>query len=142
VIDRELVIRKMVLIAGDLDRLARIAARPLTDYLASDTDELVVERMLERMIGRMIDINYHLLVETGEPPPADYYESFVKLGRLGVLDRDFAIRIASCAGLRNRIAHEYDEIEPEKVYEALRAALTDIPRYLGRVRDSLDRGGG
>ena len=56
----------------------------------------------------MIDINYHLLIEAGKPPPADYHESFVKLTRLGVLPREFAAQIAACAGLRNRIAHEYD----------------------------------
>ena len=140
-IDRELVTRKMVLIASDLDGLRRIAAKPLPDYLSSDTDELVVERYLERVIGRMIDINYHVLIEAGEAPPADYHESFVRLSRLGVLSREFALRIASCAGLRNRIAHEYDEIDPQRVYEALPAALDDIPLYLGHVRDYLDRSG-
>lgn len=140
-IDRELVTRKMVLIACDLPRLARIAAKALADYLDSETDELVVERTLERMIGRMIDINYHLLIEGGEAPPADYHESFVTLSRVGVLSREFAPRIAVCAGLRNRIAHEYDEIDPRRVYEALQAALADIPQYLEQVRDYLDRAG-
>jgi uncharacterized protein YutE (UPF0331/DUF86 family) len=142
VIDRELVIRKMVLIAGDLDGMRRVADQSLDAYLGHPTDELVVERYFERVIGRMIDINYHLLVETGEPPPADYHESFVRLTALGVLSREFAAQIASCAGLRNRIAHEYDAIDPAKVYEALHTALRDIPLYLQRVRDYLDRGGG
>jgi hypothetical protein len=31
------------------------------------------------MVGRMIDINYYVLIEAGEVPPADYHESFVKL---------------------------------------------------------------
>ncbi len=140
-IDRELVTRKIVLITSDLERLRTIATRPLADYLASETDELVVERYLERVIGRMIDINYHLLIEAGEPPPADYHESFVRLSRLGTLPREFAIQIASCAGLRNRIAHEYDEIDPQKVYEALHTALRDIPLYLAHVRDYLELSG-
>lgn len=140
-IDRELVTRKLVLIASDLDGMRRIAAQSLGDYLSHETDELVVERYFERVIGRMIDINYHLLIEAGQPPPADYYESFVKLTRLGVLPREFAARIAACAGLRNRIAHEYDAIDPGKVYEALHAALRDIPLYLGHVRDYLEHSG-
>jgi hypothetical protein len=28
------------------------------------------------MIGRMIDINYHLITEAGHAPPRDYDESF------------------------------------------------------------------
>ena len=112
-IDRELVIRKLALITG--------------------------ERLLERMIGRMIDINFHLIVETGHPPPSDYYESYVRLGTLQVLPPDFARRLAPCAGLQNRIVHEYDEIDAAKVYEALHAAVKDIPEYLRHIQQYVEK---
>lgn len=89
------------------------------------------------MIGRMIDINYHLITETGHPPPADYYQSFTQLGTLGILPPAFTQQIAACAGLRNRIVHEYDEIEPRKVYEGLQAAVRDIPQYLAYIHQYL-----
>ncbi len=38
--------------------------------------------------------------------------------------------MAMAAGLRNRIVHEYDEIDPERVYEALPVAVRRIPAYL------------
>jgi hypothetical protein len=57
-IDAELVTRKMVLITADLRALEPLARRPLEDYVASPTDEVLVERYLERIIGRMIDINF------------------------------------------------------------------------------------
>ena len=50
-----------------------------------------------------------------------------------VLDPAFARQIASAAGLRNRIAHEYEEIDESKVFDGLLAALRDIPRYLRQV---------
>jgi len=139
VIDRDLVTRKMVLITADLGTLQGMASKDRGSYLASPTDELVAERLLERMIGRMIDINFHLITEAGEAPPADYYESFTRLARLGVLERDFATRIAGSAGLRNRIVHEYDEIDPARVHEALQSAVTDIPAYLRRINDYVGR---
>jgi uncharacterized protein YutE (UPF0331/DUF86 family) len=139
VIDPELVTRKIVLITRDLAAVAPIARKAVEDYLASLTDEVVAERYLERTIGRMIDINYHLLTETGHPPPADYHESFTQLARLGILDHEFARQVAACAGLRNRIVHEYDELDPRKVYEALQAALRDIPVYLQRIDDYVSR---
>jgi uncharacterized protein YutE (UPF0331/DUF86 family) len=142
VIDPELVTRKIVLVTSDLVALAPIAGKPLDAYLASDVDEIVAERYLERIIGRIIDINYHLITESGHPPPPDYFESFTRLGRLGVLDAEFARRIAACAGLRNRIVHEYDEIDPRKVHEALQAAMRDIPLYLRGVNEYLSKTGG
>lgn len=138
-IDRELVTRKIVLITGDLDALGPFAAKPLDAYLTSTTDEILAERWLERIIGRMIDINYHLITETGHPPPRDYYDSFIQLGRFGVLPATFASRIAACAGLRNRIVHEYAEIDPERVHEALQAAVKEIPEYLRHVHQYLER---
>ncbi len=134
-IDKELVTRKIVLITEDLKPLEQLASRAVTDYIASPTDEVLAERYLERIIGRMIDINYHVLTESGQPPPRDYYESFTALATVGMLDRDFATRIAACAGLRNRIAHEYETIDPLRIHEALQSAVRDIPAYLRRVAE-------
>lgn len=137
-IDAELVTRKMALIAEDLTAIRELARQPLKEYLESPTSELVAERYLERMIGRMIDINYHLLTESGLPPPRDYFQSFVDLARLQILEPGFARRIAACAGLRNRLVHEYDELDPEKVHEALGAAVAQVPEYLDGIRKFLD----
>ena len=138
-IDAVLVGRKALLITRDLADLAPLAREPLADYLANPRDELVAERLLERIIGRMIDINYHLLTETDHPPPADYYVSFTQLATLGVYDMEFGRRIAACTGLRNRIVHEYDEVDPRRVHEALGAAMQDVSTYLRAVEDYVKR---
>jgi len=132
-IDPDLITRKMMIIARDLDALGAIHERGADAYRQNRLDQAVVERHLERMIGRMIDINYHLLTESGQPPPTDYHASFVQLGPLGVLDATFARTLASSAGLRNRIVHEYDELDHDRVYDALGTALRDIPMYLAAV---------
>jgi uncharacterized protein YutE (UPF0331/DUF86 family) len=139
VIDAALVGRKALLITRDLADLAPLARKPLAEYLANARDELVAERLLERIIGRTIDINYHLLTETDHPPPADYYASFTQLTALGVYDMEFGRRIAACTGLRNRIVHEYDEVDPRRVHEALGTAIQDISTYLRAVEDYVKR---
>ena len=137
-VDPELVTRKLALISGDLDPLTQLARKNLDDYLASITDEVLVERYLERIIGRMIDINYHLITETGSPPPRDYHDSFTQLASLGIVSPAFASRITTCAELRNRIVHEYDEIDPHKVHEALQDAVRDSPEYLALIHRFLE----
>ena len=109
-IDTDLVTRKLLLIAADLEPLAAIAARGVAAYESSVVDQAVVERRLERAIGRMIDVNYHLLTASGQPPPPDYHSSFVRMVELGVLDAEFARQIARAAGLRNRLVHDYDDL--------------------------------
>jgi uncharacterized protein YutE (UPF0331/DUF86 family) len=137
-VDPELVTRKLALIAGDLDHLTRIARKGVDEYLASLTDEVLAERFLERVIGRMIDINYHVITEAGLPPPRDYHDSFTQLAPLGIVSPAFASRLAACAGLRNRLVHEYDEIDHRQVHEALRDAVRDIPQYLALIHRFLE----
>ena len=138
-IDADLVTRKMLLITRDMDALRPLFAKGLDTYLQNPIDQAVVERYLERAIGRMIDINYHLITESGHPPPADYHASFTRLGELKILDLDLAQRIARAAGLRNRLVHEYDDLDSRLVFEALDAALRDVPAYLTRVNEHVSR---
>lgn len=132
-VDVALVTRKLVLLVKDLDALAALAAKPRAAFLESALERAAAERVLERMIGRMIDVNYHLITESGHPPPPDYYTSFLRLADLRILNVEFARRLAPCAGLRNRLVHEYEEIDPVKVFEALDPALTGIVEYVRAV---------
>lgn len=138
-VDRELLTRKLLLIVSDIDALRDIDARGLDAYLASSTDQAVVERRLQRAVGRMIDVNYHLITAAGHAPPTDYHASFLRLAELGVVDAGFARQLARAAGLRNRLVHDYDDLDPVKVFEALGAALNDVPLYVARVREYTSR---
>lgn len=136
-IDPELVTRKLLLIATDLAALEAIRERGTDAYLQNWIEQAVVERFLERVIGRMIDVNYHLLTASGHPPPADYHGSFVRLGEIGILEPEFARRISRSAGLRNRLVHDYEGLDHAKVFAALVDALDDVPQYLDRIHRHL-----
>jgi len=138
-IDTDLVTRKLLLIAADIEPLAAIAARGVAVYESSVVDQAMVERRLERAIGRMIDVNYHVLTASGQPPPPDYHSSFVRMAELGVLDPEFARQIARSAGLRNRLVHDYDDLDHRLVFAALGTVLNDLPRFLAAVNAFLVR---
>ncbi|MGE3153010.1 MAG: DUF86 domain-containing protein [Nitrospiraceae bacterium] len=124
----------MTLILQDLPKLTELARLSQEQYLADPVHETLAERYLERTIGRMIDVNFHLIIESSHAPPRDYHESFILLGTLGVMPVDLAKEMAMAAGLRNRIVHEYDDIDPDRVYEALPVAVRQIPVYLDHIR--------
>lgn len=137
-IDAVLIVRKINLISEDFKEIVELSRKTLEEFLASRVDGVLAERYLERMIGRMIDINYHVITESDLPPPTDYYQSFLQLARLGVLPHDLAQTIAGCAGLRNRIVHEYDEIDPAKIHEALHTTARDVLPYLTHVHSYVE----
>lgn len=131
-VDADIVHRKIALIRKDLERLKKLAVLTYDEFEASFEYEVAAERLLERIIGRMIDINYHLLAAKSISP-TDYFESFVLLGREYTVPLELAERMAQASGLRNRLAHEYDDIDPKRIYEALSVCLRDVPEYLKHV---------
>lgn len=90
VVDEKLVVRKINLILQDLKRLKSISLLAWEDYQKKIDYEILAERYLEIIIGRVIDINFHLIVESGYPPPQNYFASFTELAELKILDADFA----------------------------------------------------
>ena len=113
-IDKQLIIRKAKLIEEDLSKLKEFENVSLSKYIDSLEIRLQVERLLERIVGRIIDINYHILKEDFNIMPSEYYKSFTLLGEREVIDKDFATEIAESTGLRNALAHEYDAIDDVK----------------------------
>src|SRR3989344_4643595 len=136
-IDEELINRKVTLINNDLKSLKELSKLSLKTYLSKAEYETLAERYMERIIGRMIDINYHILSEKEKEIPADFYNSFIALGKKGYLPMALADTIADSAGLRNRLAHEYDEIDSKKVFAAMISCLSGVPKYLKSIVKSL-----
>src|SRR3990167_3826517 len=129
-LDRELVTRKLLLITADIDPLREIHQKGIEAFLGSRIDQAVVERILELAITRIIDVNYHVITALGQPPPSDYHSSFSRLGELNILTGEFARRIASAAGLRNRLVHDYEDLDPHQKFEAGGPPLQDVPIYV------------
>ena len=89
--------------------------------------------MLQEAVEAAVDVNLHLLRAAGHPAPPDYYESFVAVGRAGVVPERLARELAPSAGLRNRLVHEYDVIDDAIVLDAVRRARRDFAKYVAAI---------
>lgn len=132
-LDRALVRRKLSTIARNLADLEPIAVLSREAYQADRLRRKAAERLLQELIEAAVDANLHILRALGGPVPEDYYSSFIALGQHKILPAELAARLAPSAGLRNRLVHEYDEIDDRIVLQALGAAHRDFGDYLARV---------
>lgn len=130
-LDKELIQRKVKLIQEDLAKLETLAKLSF-DQVAKDPVKYgAVERYLERIVTRAIDVNRHCIAELGKGSEVTrtYEDTFLRMADLGIYPEKFARAIAPSAGLRNVLVHEYDEVDPKLVFQSVGKALFQYAKY-------------
>ncbi|MBI4588744.1 MAG: DUF86 domain-containing protein [Candidatus Rokubacteria bacterium] len=114
----------------------------------SPVDAAVIRRKLARIlasvdalrpISRLSVEEYR--AELGSEVPEEYYGGFLKIGDLGIVSPDLARSLAPSAGLRNRLVHEYEAIDDEKVLRSIGTLLELYPRYVQALEAFLTKAG-
>lgn len=135
---RTAVIDKLLKIEQYLKELKAVMPADYQEYLSNKMKRYAIERLIQLIIDLALDINNIIIKDKGKPPAIDYFNSFVELIEIGVLDKEFAYQIAPSTGLRNRLVHEYEKIDNKIVYDSIdktyhiyRKYIKEISKYLG-----------
>ncbi|MCL5277851.1 MAG: DUF86 domain-containing protein, partial [Deltaproteobacteria bacterium] len=81
-VEKDIIRRKLSIIIENLKVLEPISKMSKADYAGDVYKRKATERLLQELVEAAIDINTHLIVQTGNPAPEDYYESFIKSGEI------------------------------------------------------------
>ena len=140
-INRELIQRKLALNQQDLEYLKDFEHLNIDDVAHDPGKYAACERYLERLIGRAIDINQHIISELGDITLKiiRYHDTFLVLAELGVYPKEFAEQIAPSAGLRNALVHEYNNIDPEMLRKSIGQAIKEYNQYAQYVLDFINK---
>lgn len=121
-----------------IDNLARFQNYTLERYLAEDDTQIIIERLLELVIQSALDINRALLKQLTGKRVEKNSDTFIEAGKAGFIPEALAKQIAPSGGFRNVLAHEYDELIPEAVFDNFKEALEQYPAYLEAIQVYLD----
>ena len=140
----EFIRRKLHLIAEDLGRLVQFRHATLEEIASDFMKMATVERLLERVVMRAIDINEHLIAELAKgredkSTRLTYRDTFLKLAELGICPNEFAEHISKSAGLRNILIHDYESADQKIILQSINSFLVDYPRYIDFVSDFITR---
>ncbi len=131
-VDKKFIKRKIELIENDMTDLEKLSKYSFQEIVSDFLKQNTVERILEKIITRAIDINQHLIAELGGKEvesPKSYRETFLRLADLGVYSNDFAEDICKSTGTRNILVHEYDSVDYSRVYASVADCLKDYQKY-------------
>lgn len=134
----DFVSRKCRLIAEDVSHLLQFKDEPLEDLAGDFVKLAAVERMLERIIMRAIDINLHLIGALAsrmdeKSTRLTYRDSFLRLADYGVYPESFAMDISKSAGLRNILLHDYNDVNRTILHASIQSCLKDYTRYIDYI---------
>jgi len=136
-INQEIVEVKINLMLKYLNRLRLFDSLTFNEYLDNFDQQLIAERLLQLLIELASDINSYLLVEIYQVTPQTYFDSFVEAGNNGIINPVLATELAPASGLRNRLVHQYEEINSRIVFESISDALRQFPLYIREITNYL-----
>jgi len=89
-------------------------------------------------IEASIDICNHLISKNNFRVPESYVYTFKVMAEQKILEQNFVLdRLVKMARFRNRLVHQYWEVEPDLIYDILQKNLTDFEQLIGQVKEAL-----
>ena len=140
-LDKEFIKSKIELIQRDLERLQDLKDYTIDEIAKDFYKWSTLKMVLVEIIGRAVDINSHIIAEQSSlkgKAPSTSRETFLKIGKMGVLPEDFSEVVALSAGFRNKIIHEYNGLDQKIVYQSVREALEQYTKYCKYILDYIE----
>ncbi|MBU2578883.1 DUF86 domain-containing protein [Patescibacteria group bacterium] len=141
-VNKEFIKRKIFLIEKEFEFLKEFSEFSFQEIVSDFKKQAIVERLMERIIMRAIDINQHLIAELSTEemsPPKNYKETFLKLADLKIYPKEFAKNISKSVGTRNILVHQYDEIDYSQIYSSISDCLKDYYQYCDYIFKFLEK---
>jgi uncharacterized protein YutE (UPF0331/DUF86 family) len=99
----------------------------------------VLERTFQLIVDAMVGINSHVIAKLDLPVSEDFQGTFSILGENKILPMGFALKIAPVVGLRNKIVHKYDVVDPKKFISGLKHKSGDFIEYIKLINKFLKK---
>lgn len=108
-------------------------------FVKDDLITSAAERNLEVAIQACLDIASHIVAQIALEKPQENKELFSILAKHNIIPGNLSKRLVLMSGLRNILAHEYLEIDEEKVYFSIKNDLDDIIEYVRVIELFLEK---
>jgi len=128
-LDREVLAEKAAAVERHRSRVqARLPARSTDLKPSTDSVDIVVLHLWQA-VQIVIDLALAACVTKNLGTPATYAEAFHRMAEAGLLEKNLADRLVLAVGFRNAIAHNYEDLDMKRVYEAATKGPADRPSF-------------
>ncbi len=132
-VDKDTVIAKISVLKKHVARLRKIGAHTKAAFLNSEDLQQLAAFNLQTAIQNCIDIGSHVFAELDIGSPGTYNEIFYELAERKIITRAMLGKLIQMVGLRNRIAHDYEDISSDVMYSILKKNLSDFELFIKQL---------
>jgi uncharacterized protein YutE (UPF0331/DUF86 family) len=125
-VDAAVVAAKVGAIRDAVVRIRHVLPPDATAFATDRTTREIVILNLFVALQETVSLATHWLADAGLDVPGSYREIFLALAERGNVPRDLAQRLASAAGFRNLVAHQYGVLDPARVHAMASRELGDL----------------
>ncbi len=93
----------------------------------------MVERYLYLVAQATIDLAEAIVAYKGLRKPTTMSDAFYILEEEGIIDKDLVPLMVNMVGFRNVMAHNYEKVDYDIVYDVLHSGLEDVKKFLRTV---------
>jgi uncharacterized protein YutE (UPF0331/DUF86 family) len=115
---------------AELDYYARFSVEEMTSDFVKYR---AVQHSLQLAAQVIVDIATHVITADFHSRAQEYREMITELGKVGVLDPEFARRVAPLAGFRNILVHDYLLVDPVIVHDILMNGRADLREFARQI---------
>jgi uncharacterized protein YutE (UPF0331/DUF86 family) len=135
VVKADVVARKIATARQRLRAADEIFARPLDEFLPDEPARDLACFYLFLAIQDCIDLAAHWVADADWGTPDDVGGVFDVLRDKGVIDGELAQGMRGATGLRNRIAHGYGSLDPERIWSEYRTGKALLREFLSTLAE-------
>ncbi len=132
-LDRAVLTRRLRLLDETLAQLHELADIDAETLRREPLTRAALERLIQVTVDLAVDVNAHVVVGLGAPPPVTARASFAAAADVGMLDSELAERLAPATGLRNLLVHRYADVDLDLLVAGLRRLLELATGFVASV---------
>ena len=125
--------RKIARILRDLEYLRSIQELSKDQFLGDIVTLLATHYALLESIQIVIDLAFHICAQNKLHEPENYREAFKILSQNNLLSSELAANLSDWAGLRNILAHQYLDVNDERIYDFIHSELSAFDQFLEEI---------
>jgi len=116
-----------------LEQAEAMLAQPVDAFIADVPGRDLASFYLLLAIQEAMDLAAHWIADAGWSAPDDAGATFKLLAERGAIDGALADGMRAAAGLRNRIAHGYADLDHARLHAEFSAGVATVRRFLAAV---------